>query len=204
VSRGVADNVTSPPWGRSSVGRAPAWHAGGSWVRVPSPPLLSGFVRCWRTLGFTLGGFVAGEGSFAVTDRRKPFVRDGSPRLRWVFGVKVAARDRPMLEALQMYLGCGSIRDMPAPKAHHQPQSGFEIVDCKLHHQAVIPFAEQFLLPCHKRTQFERWRDALYEYERRRPSQYGRGRSTCSVPGCERPVRGRGLCRSHYYRATGY
>ena len=30
------------PRGRSSVGRAPAWHAGGSWVRAPSPPPRTG------------------------------------------------------------------------------------------------------------------------------------------------------------------
>ena len=34
--------------------------------------------------------------------------------------------------------------------------------------------------------------------------EWGKGLSTCSVEGCDRPVRGRGLCRRHYYRATGY
>ncbi len=32
----------------------------------------------------------------------------------------------------------------------------------------------------------------------------GKGPSGCSEFGCDRPVRGRRLCRSHYYRATGY
>jgi hypothetical protein len=68
----------------------------------------------------------------------------------------------------------------------------------------VIPFSERYLLPCAKRTQFERWRDELLAYRRDRPSRYGRGPSTCSVPGCGRPVRGQGVCRIHYYRLTGY
>jgi hypothetical protein len=155
-------------------------------------------------MGFTLGGFVAGEGWFSIVDRRVPFVRDGSPRRRWVFGVSVADRDQPMLVALKSFLGCGTLRRAHRRRSHHLPIAIFEVHSSKLHHAAVIPFAEQFLLPSQKRDQFHRWRDALYEYEERRPSQYGRGRSTCSIPRCDKPVRGRGLCRTHYYRATGY
>jgi hypothetical protein len=44
----------------------------------------------------------------------------------------------------------------------------------------------------------------LYSYDALRPSRHGKAPSSCSVDGCGRPVRGRGLCRSHYYRATGY
>ena len=55
-----------------------------------------------------------------------------------------------------------------------------------------------------KRDQFDRWREEFDTYERAHPTQWGRGPSTCSEPGCHKPVRGRGLCRSHYYRATGY
>src|SRR5581483_5297308 len=60
--------------------------------------------RVRSTLGglpFTLGGFVAGEGSFIITTRQPPFV-DGSPRLRFVFQVAVADRDRDLLEALHV------------------------------------------------------------------------------------------------------
>ncbi len=151
-----------------------------------------------------LAGFVAGEGWFSISRRKERFARDGSERLRFLFGVSVAARDRRLLEGLQQLLGAGTIRDLPPRRPEHLPISEFSIRSTATHRAVTIPFAERFLLPCHKREQFEHWRDELYRYEAERPSQYGRGPSSCSVPNCENPVRGRGLCRSHYYRATGY
>jgi hypothetical protein len=151
-----------------------------------------------------LAGFVAGEGWFAIGHRKEPFAPEGSPRLRFLFGVTVAERDRRLLEALQQLLGAGSIREKGAGKPGWLSTCEFAIRSSATHRTVTIPFMERFLLPCHKREQFEHWRDELYRYEARRPSQYGRGPSSCSVPGCEKPVRGRQLCRSHYYRATGY
>jgi hypothetical protein len=72
------------------------------------------------------------------------------------------------------------------------------------HHRATIPFADAYLPPSAKRRQFEHWRSSLVVYERDRPTQWGRGPSTCSVDGCDGAVRGRGLCRHHYHRATGH
>ena len=63
---------------------------------------------------------------------------------------------------------------------------------------------ERYLLPCAKKRQFEQWRADLDSYEALHPTRWGRGPSPCSEPGCERPVRGRGLCRAHYCRATGH
>jgi hypothetical protein len=73
-----------------------------------------------------------------------------------------------------------------------------------MHKARTIPFAEACILPSAKRDQFVDWRDALCRYEIERPTQYGRGPSICSEPACREVVRGRGLCRRHYYRATGY
>jgi hypothetical protein len=160
--------------------------------------------RVWRSIGFTLGGFVAGEGWFSTKRRQDRFVRDGSERLRFVFGVTIARRDRRILEALAAFLGHGAIRDKPPSRPNHQPLSELAISSMRIHRAATIPFARSFLLPCHKREQFEAWVESIDAYEKRRPSQYGRGRSECSQPDCEKPVRGRSLCRSHYYRATGY
>jgi hypothetical protein len=147
-----------------------------------------------------LGGFVAGEGWFGVLQLGPPR-RDGSPRLRFRFGVTVADRDRSVLEALQSYLGAGCINDAPSRQDGWLPQSTFTVGSLNAHRRATIPFAESFLPPSAKRGQFEAWRDRLLRYERERPV---RTRSICSEPGCDRFVRGRGLCRSHYYRATGY
>ena len=153
---------------------------------------LPGLAETLRLTGFALGGLVAGEGSFSVTRRLPPFV-DGTPRLRFVFTVTMASRDRPLLEALGTFLSVGSIADRPPLLPHHEALSSFSVGSHRAHHAATIPFAERFLLPCAKRRQFDQ-----------RPSRWGKGRSTCSEDGCDQPVRGRGLCRSHYYRATGH
>jgi hypothetical protein len=151
-----------------------------------------------------LAGFVAGEGWFATSRRRERFTHDGSERLRFLFGVSVAARDRRLLEALRQLLGAGAIAEKPPRQPNHLPVCEFSIRSNSIHRAVTIPFMERFLLPCQKREQFDHWRDRLYAYEADRPSQYGRGPSPCSVAGCENPVRGRGLCRAHYHRATGY
>jgi hypothetical protein len=174
-------------------GRAPHWQCGcrrfeSAQVHLP---LIS---------PYALGGVVAGEGSFCVTRQIRAFP-DGSPQLRFLFKVTMASRDRPLLEALQAHLGCGPIYDSPARRSYWQPLSSLEITSRALHHAATIPFAEQFLLPGAKRRQFDKWRADMLAYEKAHPP---RSRSICSEVGCDKFVRGRGLCRSHYYRATGY
>lgn len=177
-------------------GRAPAWHAGGRRFN-------SGQVHPPTVDGFTLAGFVAGEGSFCISRKLPPYA-DGSPRLCFRFAVTVATRDRPMLETLRGFLGVGSIFDRAPRRASWQPTSTLCVNSVRAHHAATIPFAEQFLLPSAKRRQFEAWRDALAAYEVEHPVKWGKGPSPCGEPSCNQPVRGRGLCRSHYYRATGY
>jgi hypothetical protein len=118
-----------------------------------------------------------------------------------VFSVAVAQRDRNLLEGLQTFLGAGCIYDRPRRKAHWQPVSTFCIASRKANLQRVVPFADRFLLPGAKRRQYEPWRDSLRAYVTAHPP---RRRSVCSKEGCDGLVRGRGLCRSHYYRATGY
>ncbi len=157
----------------------------------------------WHAIGFTLGGFVAGEGSFIATPKQPPF-KDGSTRLRFVFAITVASRDRLLLEALRSFLGFGSIRDLAPAREGYQPESELRITSLRAHHAATIPSADAFLLRSAKRNQFEEWRARLLTQEQEHPNRYGKGPSTCTVPGCNKPVRGRMLCRSHYYRATGY
>jgi hypothetical protein len=155
-----------------------------------------------QTLGFTYGGLVAGEGSFSVSVLSVRLA-DGSPRRRFSFEVGMAKRDRTLIEGLRAFLGAGSIHDEPSRRGW-QPVTRFSIRSHRAHRAVTIPFAERFLLPCAKRRQFEEWRAALDTYEAEHPTRWGLGPSPCSVPGCGRPVRGRGLCRSHYYPATGY
>lgn len=150
---------------------------------------------------FMLAGFVAGEGSFGITQRQPPF-QDGAARLRFQFDVTVATRDRPMLEQLRTFLGFGSITDRRPRMPRWQPTSQLRVASIKAHLAATILWANEHLLVSHKREQYERWRHALLRYEIEHPRRMDRSR--CSEPGCDDFVRGRGLCRRHYYRATGY
>jgi hypothetical protein len=118
--------------------------------------------------------------------------------------MSMASRDRGLLEALQLALGFGSIQDAAPRKKHWQPISTFTVNSLRGHHRATIPFCERFLIATEKRRQFELWRDAMYSYERLHPNRYGKGPSSCSKADCSLPVRGRGLCRKHYYLETGY
>jgi hypothetical protein len=153
-------------------------------------------------VGFTLGGLVAGEGSFMITERRRRFA-DGSACLRFRFQVTLASRDRSLLEALRGFLGVGSIRDVAPQKATWQPTSVYEVASLRSATGVITPFADRYLLPSAKRVQFESWRQQLVTYVATHP-EVNRARSTCTVAGCDKFVRGRGLCRSHYYQATGY
>jgi hypothetical protein len=156
-----------------------------------------------HAVGYTLGGLVAGEGTFC-TARALPPYADGNERKRFVFEVRMADRDLPILNALREFLGVGSINVQPSRRAAWEPVAAFSVRSHRAHHAKTIPFAEQFLLPGAKRRQFEKWRDAMYAYEASHPNRFGRGPSPCRIDGCDKPVRGRGLCRSHYYRETGY
>jgi hypothetical protein len=153
---------------------------------------------------WALGGIVAGEGSFCVTRASPPRRVDGSVRLRFVFSLSMAIRDRNVVETLHQALGVGSIQVKPPRNPRHLDQVLLTVNSRRAHFAATIPFMEQYLLPSAKRVQFEQWRDALIEHDLAHPSKFGKGPSACSEPGCDKPVRGRGLCRSHYYRATGY
>jgi hypothetical protein len=116
----------------------------------------------------------------------------------------MATRDSSLLEALREFLGVGSLNVQPARRKNWQPLAAFSVRSHRAHRARTIPFAEHFLLPGAKRRQFETWRDSLYEYEAMHPNRFGLGPSPCRIDGCTKPVRGRGLCRSHYYRETGY
>jgi len=126
----------------------------------------------FREIGFQLGGLVAAEGSF--TTGRQGTYQDGSERLRFVFQVKMATRDRPLLEALRSFVGFGSINDQPARRDGWLPESAFTINSRRGHHRATIPFGDAFLLPSNKREQYEAWKRAFTTYELAHPTATAR------------------------------
>ena len=154
--------------------------------------------------GHTLGGLVAGEGCFRRSERRERFP-DGSARVRFVFELSLAVVDRPLIDALHSMLGgAGTVRVREPRRVGWQAEACLTVASESAHLVHTIPFADRFLGPCHKREQFEAWRDELLAYRRRRAELLGEGRRRCRVEGCDGFVRGQGLCRSHYYRATGW
>lgn len=152
-------------------------------------------------VGFWLAGFVAGEGCFTIVVMGEPGPKQ---RRRFVFSVGVASRDAAVLEQLRAFLGRGSIHHRGQRRPTWQPESTFAINSLLSHERATIPFMDRYLLPSHKRVQYDAWKTALRAYATERNVRWGRGRSICSVEGCDLVVRGRGVCRHHYYRLTGW
>ena len=201
-ARRAGDKVVPFPWGCSSIGRARPWHGRGSASIRVSSTSIDVLVEAYRLAGAALGGVVAGEGHFGVT-RKRPDFTTGEARLT----IRVLGRDGDPRHG-----GARSAAEHPAlrfdpgrtpTQPHWQPIAYFSITSQRAHHAAVIPFADRYLVPGAKRDQFERWRSASYAYE-----SFTRADMAVvpprAVPGCAEPVRGRGLCRRHYYRATGY
>ena len=194
--RRAAGTLTDPIGPVAQSGRAPPWHGGGRRFE-------SGQVHPKHD-GYMFGGLVAGEGSFYVAAAHPPTRQDGSARLRFWFGITMAERDRALLEALHLLLGVGSIELRASRNGRWLPTCRFSVSSRLAHRQVTVPFFDKHLLPSAKRLQFDAWRESFEAYEIQHPTRIGFGPSTCSVEGCDRAVRGRGLCRSHYYRATGY
>ena len=112
----------------------------------------------------------------------------------------MAERDLAVVTALRNFIGVGSIDRRPPQRARWQPTVIYTVSGGRGIREAVIPFCDTFLIASAKRTQYLRWRERFMEYEARFPSNWGTGPSPCAIAGCDKPVRGRGLCRAHYYR----
>jgi hypothetical protein len=145
---------------------------------------------------------IAGEGCFLVGSIGTR--NDGSERLRFRFTIKMADREVDALRDLHGVLGVGAISFQAARRATWQPTATYSVHSRRAIRTSLIPFCDEHLLWSFKRQQYLHWRERFITYESRFPSNWGAGPSPCSIPGCDKPVRGRGLCRAHYYRETGY
>ena len=134
-----------------------------------------------------VAGFVCGEGSFD----------DSGNRFR--FSLTLGASDRTMCELLQAIFGVGHVRWYPRRKPHYDDEVVFHVQRLRDLVEVVVPFMDEHLTASFKREQYERWRSALLEYWETK----ARRRRACSIEGCDRPNRSRGLCRQHYYAEYG-
>ena len=136
---------------------------------------------------YAVAGFVAAEGTFT---------RKGSG---FRFAVTVGAADQVSIDALSAFFGVGHTYWYERRKPHYDDEVVFTVQSlCELV-EVIVPFMDEHLPPCHKRTQYEAWRADLLDYWQHKAKR----QRTCNVDGCERIRRAKGLCRQHYFAAFG-
>lgn len=134
-----------------------------------------------------LSGFVAAEGSFNRTGNR------------FRFAIALGASDASMCKLFAEVLGVGYVVSVPRRQPHFDDETIFAVQGLRDLLDRVVPFMDAHLPPSKKRNQFLEWKRELIHYwehdaRRRRP---------CSVEGCSRTRRAKGLCRHHYYKYFG-
>jgi hypothetical protein len=113
--------------------------------------------------------------------------------------IAVGAVDASMCEMAQNVLGVGHIRSYTRRHPHFDDETVFAVQSVRDLVAVVVPFLDAHMPPCKKRDQYLVWRHKLIRFwnndmKRRRP---------CTEDGCDKPQRGRGVCRRHYYVRYG-
>ena len=140
-------------------------------------------------IGQFVAGFVAAEGAFLTTGTRPKFF----------FSVQLGGIDSATCDELQSFFGIGHVYRYERRKAHYDDEVHFTVRKMKDLVEVVVPFMDEHLPPSYKRQQYEAWRTKLLDHW-----EHGaRRRRTCTVPGCDRIQKGRGVCRRHYYQLYG-
>jgi hypothetical protein len=134
-------------------------------------------------------GFAVAEGSFVHDVRRR----------RFVFSVGLGATDIVTCELLRDFFGVGALVHHARRKPHYDDEVTFVVRRLRDLVEVVVPFMDEHLPPSYKREQYVAWRAALLEHW----EHHARRVRPCTVAGCERPRRAKGLCRHHYYEAFG-
>lgn len=134
-----------------------------------------------------LGGFVAAEGTLVHTGRR------------FAFRVSLGAQDAATCEMFLACLRVGSISTAPRRTAHYDDEVSYAVQSLRELVEVVVPFLDEHLPASYKRQQYLAWRAELLDHWQHR----ARRRRPCTMHGCDRPRRAKGLCRRHYYAAYG-
>jgi len=134
-----------------------------------------------------LGGFVAAEGCF------------GHSGNRFRFAIGLGSIDASLCDVFAATLGVGRISRSFRRKSNYDDEVTFAVQSLRQLVEVVVPFMDAHLPASHKRAQYDAWREELLAYWKDRAKR----RRPCTAPGCHRPRRARGLCRSHYYDLHG-
>lgn len=130
-------------------------------------------------------GVIAGDGHFSVSPDGRSFA----------LVVQVDEADLELCQGLRSAFGVGTVRVGPPRRPGGRRVAVFQVRRLGDLAEVVVPALDAWLPRCHKRSQFDRWRDVLLARWRsgtRRPR-------VCTLEGCEQRHRARGLCRRHYY-----
>ena len=125
---------------------------------------------------------------------------DGCNRpIRGPFAVTLGAADQVSIDTLRAFFGVGHTYWYPRRKPHYDDEVVFTVQSLRELVEVIVPFMDEHLPPCHKRTQYEVWRADLVDYW----EHHAKRKRSCIIDGCERVRRAKGLCRQHYFDAVG-
>lgn len=103
-------------------------------------------------------GLVDGEGSFTVYVRDPAKISLSTRRVQVEpkFYLKLIEKDKEILDALQMFFGCGSVYFQKDTRPNHQHCYRYEVYNRDDLRSVIIPFFKKHTLRFHsKRTDFE-------------------------------------------------
>ena len=127
------------------------------------PPFPSDIDRA--AFGSWLSGFTDGEGSFCLCWNKK---QNKMPLPGCRFVIQLRNDDRPILELIRSYFGCGWLH---MQKNHHwHPACRYDVEGAESHAQILIPHFDAFPLRAKKRHDYIIWKKAallLWEVKQR-------------------------------------
>ncbi len=116
-----------------------------------------------RDFGNWLVGFTDGEGCFQLMISKNKPMPDGLLRSS-TFRIGLRYDDKPILEKIRGYLGCGTIYDNFTAckiKSTTNPSAEFRVADIKDLATKIVPFFEKFQLRSKKKRDFDIWKKGV-------------------------------------------
>ena len=134
-----------------------------------------------------IAGFVAGEGTFTHNGRN------------FTFAVALGETDAGACELMHAFFGVGHVYHYPRRQPHYDDEVVFQVRKTGDLVNVIVPFMDEHLPMSYKRIQYLEWRVNVIDYWEHRMKR----RRPCTVDGCDRPQKGRGVCRPHMYEFYG-